>query len=165
MLHLVHDRILHMRRLLLVGIALCGIVPASGLRAAVVSPEQQTFFESQVRPLLADNCISCHGEKKQKGGLRLDSLDAALKGGKNGVVLVPGKPEASKLVTAIGYKDADLQMPPDEQLPAAKARVLTEWVRMGIRGRRRARPSPGRSARGRNARSPMATGASGRSSR
>ncbi len=120
-----------MRRLLLVGIALCGIVPASGLRAAVVSPEQQTFFESQVRPLLADNCISCHGEKKQKGGLRLDSLDAALKGGKNGVVLVPGKPEASKLVTAIGYKDADLQMPPDEQLPAAKARVLTEWVRMG----------------------------------
>src|SRR5438309_1779083 len=56
---------------------------------AASSPNPDRFFETQVRPLLAANCVSCHGEKKQKGDLRLDSLGGALKGGKDGPVLVP----------------------------------------------------------------------------
>jgi hypothetical protein len=107
---------------------------ASICMAAETSPsavEQTKFFESQVRPLLADNCFSCHGEKKQKGGLRLDSAAALLKGGKHGVVVTPGKPGESKIITAVSYKDADLQMPPDDQLSAAQVTVLTEWVRLG----------------------------------
>ena len=106
-------------------------VAAAPASPGPVSAPQQQFFESKVRPLLAEHCFSCHGEKKQKGGLRLDSAAAALKGGKNGVVLVPGKPEASPLVTAVSYKDADLQMPPDEPLPADQAQVLADWVKMG----------------------------------
>ncbi len=98
----------------------------------VLSPaRQQQFFESQVRPLLADNCFNCHAEKKQKGGLRLDSAASLLKGGKHGAVITPGKPELSKLITAVSYKDEDLQMPPDDQLSAAQVAVLTQWVRMG----------------------------------
>src|SRR5947209_5938659 len=99
--------------------------------AAAIPAQQQQFFESKVRPLLAEHCFSCHGEKKQKGGLRLDSPAAALKGGKNGVVLVPGKPGQSRLVVAISYKDDDLQMPPDEPLSAEQVQVLTDWVKMG----------------------------------
>src|SRR3954463_9366851 len=91
-----------------------GAEPARG----AVSAEQVKFFEAHVRPLLAEHCYECHGEKKQKGGLRLDSAEAVAKGGKNGAVVVPGKVGQSKLITAVSYKDEDLQMPPEEQLSA-----------------------------------------------
>ena len=50
------------------------------------------FFETKIRPVLANNCYSCH-TSSQLGGLRLDSRDAMLKGGKSGPALVPGDPE------------------------------------------------------------------------
>src|SRR5687767_5100914 len=74
------------------------------------------FFETSIRPLLIENCHSCHGEKKQKGELRLDSRSAALRGGELGVVIVPGKPDESLLIKAVRYLDADLQMPPKKKL-------------------------------------------------
>src|SRR5665213_3974176 len=92
---------------------------------------QDLFFEARIRPLLIDNCLKCHGEEKQKGGLRLDSHAAILKGGKKGLVLTPGKPENSRLITAVTYKDPDLQMPPDDQLSDEQVRALNEWVAMG----------------------------------
>src|SRR4051812_34601735 len=98
---------------------------------AAVAAERVKFFETQVRPLLAANCYECHGEKKQKGGLRLDSAEAVAKGGKNGAVLVAGKPGESKLILAVSYKDDDFQMPPEEQLSAEQVEVLTRWVAMG----------------------------------
>ncbi len=95
------------------------------------SPEAIKFFESSVRPLLIENCQSCHGEKKQKGGLRLDSAASLAKGGKNGPILSLNKPSDSKILLAISYKDKDLQMPPEEALPADKVAILTRWVQMG----------------------------------
>ena len=95
------------------------------------SAEQAKFFEQKVRPLLAENCFSCHGEKKQKGRLRLDTIEAALKGGSTGPALVPGDPAKSLLVNAVGYHDADLRMPPEEKLSAAQVQMLTDWVAMG----------------------------------
>src|SRR4051812_19515326 len=91
------------------------------------------FFESQVRPLLADNCFGCHGERKQKGGLRLDSAAAIALGGKNGPVITPGHAADSKLIRAVSYADKDLQMPPEEQgqLSAAQIATLTQWVDRG----------------------------------
>jgi mono/diheme cytochrome c family protein len=74
------------------------------------------FFERKVRPLLADHCFSCHGEEKQKGKLRLDSPAAIRKGGESGEEIVPGEPEKSRLIVAVGYQDADLQMPPKKRL-------------------------------------------------
>jgi cytochrome c553 len=89
------------------------------------------FFEARVRPLLIDNCLKCHGAEKQKGGLRLDSHAGLLKGGKKGLVFDPAKPESSRLMTAVSYKDPDLQMPPDDQLSDEQVRVLNEWMAMG----------------------------------
>src|SRR5688500_14872378 len=86
---------------------------AADASPAAPSPQQVKFFESKVRPLLVAHCFECHADKKQKGGLRLDSADTLIKGGKNGPVLVPGHPEKSKLILAVTYKDADLQMPPE----------------------------------------------------
>ena len=81
----------------------------------------EKFFEQNVRPLLAEKCYSCHGAKKQKGGLRLDSLEAILKGGESGPAVVPGKPEESLLVSAINY--AGPEMPPDRKTAARESRV------------------------------------------
>ena len=91
------------------------------------------FFEKQVRPILVENCFPCHSQQtKKKGGLHLDSRSAILKGGDSGPVLVPGEPAKSRLITAIGYTDVDLQMPPKGKLPDAAIASLTAWVKMGI---------------------------------
>src|SRR5262245_66032226 len=90
------------------------------------------FFEKQVRPLLAARCYECHSGKsvKLEGGLRLDSLAAALKGGETGPAVVPGKPKESLLVDAINYGEL-YQMPPKSKLPPEEIAVLTKWVEMG----------------------------------
>jgi hypothetical protein len=90
---------------------------------------REQYFEQNVRPLLAENCYSCHGEKKQKGGLRLDSLESILKGGESGPAVVPGKPGESLLVDAINY--AGPEMPPTGKLAAEKVAVLTRWITLG----------------------------------
>jgi hypothetical protein len=104
----------------------------SPLRAAEPAADAE-FFEKRVRPVLAEHCYKCHSAqaKKLKGGLLLDSRDGLLKGGEGGPVLVPGRPEKSRLVEAIGYKNPDLQMPPRSKLPDAAIADLTAWVRMG----------------------------------
>jgi hypothetical protein len=91
------------RRIALIGAALVFVCASSSTLRAATEPDeaQLKFFETSVRPLLVENCFSCHSAKKQKGGLRLDSQAAVLKGGKNGPVLVPGKPGESRLVTVV----------------------------------------------------------------
>jgi cytochrome c553 len=94
------------------------------------------FFEKRVRPILATRCFGCHsgkladGATEPKGKLRLDSREAALKGGDTGPAVVPGKPKESLLVDAINYGEP-YQMPPKSKLPAEEIAVLTKWVEMG----------------------------------
>jgi hypothetical protein len=94
------------------------------------SAEQAQFFETKVRPILVENCQRCHGEKKQSGGLRLDSAAGLLAGGESGPAVVPGEPEKSPLVEAINY--GGLQMPPDARLKIEQVNLLTEWVKIGV---------------------------------
>jgi mono/diheme cytochrome c family protein len=109
------------------------------------SASQLKFFEEQVRPLLAEHCQRCHGDQKQKGHLRLDSLASILKGGDSGPAIEPGKPEESLLVEAINYDG--LEMPPTGKLDDAQVAVLTRWVAMGApwpaADRDRPRPATG----------------------
>ena len=91
----------------------------------------EAFFEAKIRPLLAERCYECHGEKKQKGGLRLDSKSGWQKGGESGPALVPGKPEVSLLIKAVSYVEKDLQMPPKNQLTTAEVTALQEWIKQG----------------------------------
>lgn len=89
------------------------------------------FFEKEVRPVLATYCFECHGEKKQKSGLRLDALAHILEGGESGPALVRGKPEDSLLIEAVRYTNEDLQMPPKEQLGTHEVEVLEKWIALG----------------------------------
>ncbi len=95
-----------------------------------LDPALEEFFEAKVRPVLADNCLECHGAEKSKGGLRLDARTAMLKGGDTGPVVVPGKPAESALIDAIRY-EGDGQMPPKGKLKDAEIAALTEWVKRG----------------------------------
>jgi cytochrome c553 len=92
------------------------------------------FFETRIRPLLADRCYKCHSRDadKIKGGLMLDTREGMLHGGDTGPAITPGKPEDSLLIDAVSYKDADLQMPPKgEKLSDSQVADLTEWIRRG----------------------------------
>jgi hypothetical protein len=69
---------------------------------------------------------------KSKGGLTLDTRPGWQKGGDDGPVIEPGKPDDSALIKAIRYDDPDLQMPPKgEKLTDAQIEILTQWVQMG----------------------------------
>ena len=101
---------------------------------AKISPADLAFFESKIRPVLIDNCYKCHSRDadRVRGGLFLDTAAALLAGGDSGPGLIPGKPTESILITAISYKDEELQMPPKgKKLTDAQIADLTEWVRRG----------------------------------
>jgi hypothetical protein len=93
------------------------------------TPEQEKFFESRIRPLLAEHCFKCHGEQKQKGGLRLDSRGHLLAGGESGPAIEPGKPDDSLLIEAIRYES--FEMPPSGPLEEKDVEALVAWVKMG----------------------------------
>jgi mono/diheme cytochrome c family protein len=106
------------------------LTPFAARAAAPPAPGANDFFEKSVRPLLSSNCYECHGPKKQRGGLRLDSRAALLTGGDSGPAVVPGHPEKSLLVKAVHYK-GELKMPPKGQLTPKQVTALTTWVRQG----------------------------------
>ncbi len=111
---------------------LISLVPLA-LRAGEGDEAQVRFFESKIRPVLAQHCYSCHSAKaeKLKGGLRLDSRDALLRGGDTGPAMVPGQPEKSRLILAVKQTDEDLQMPPKSKLPDVTVADLAAWIKMG----------------------------------
>ncbi len=104
-------------------------VPADAADEPTATADQVRFFETQVRPVLAESCTSCHGATKVKAGLRLDSRQAVLAGGDSGVAVVPGDPANSPLLAAIRYEGPE--MPPQGKLPAKQVEALTRWVQMG----------------------------------
>jgi hypothetical protein len=88
------------------------------------------FFEKQVRPLLVEKCQTCHGDKKSKGGLKLNSRASLLQGGELGPAIVPSNPDQSLLIKAVRYHD-DLHMPPGGKLADKQIAVLEQWVKRG----------------------------------
>jgi cytochrome c553 len=120
-----------MTRRSLLFVACCISVAANAAEPpAKATPEQVEFFENKVRPLLADHCYSCHGEKKQSGGLRLDTTTGIRSGIDGTAVVEPGKPEKSRLIQSVN-RAGDFPMPPKAPLPPEAIATLTEWVRGG----------------------------------
>ncbi len=87
-------------------------------------------FVRDVRPIFEKHCYSCHGESKQKSGLRLDIKSEAFKGGDGyGELVVPGDVDDSPLIELVSTEDEDSRMPPDgEPLSPAEIATLTRWV-------------------------------------
>ncbi|MBV8878748.1 MAG: PSD1 domain-containing protein [Planctomycetaceae bacterium] len=96
-------------------------------------PDDREFFESRIRPVLAQECYGCHAvSTKKKGGLALDSRAGLLKGGSNGPAVVPGKPAESLLLKTLRHEDPDLKMPRDgAKLDPATVRDFEAWIARG----------------------------------
>jgi cytochrome c553 len=101
-------------------------------RADAPSVEAAEFFESRIRPILVEKCVSCHGPKKQSSGLRLDSREGVLKGGDSGPAALPSRPEESLIIQAVAHRHEELKMPPKGKLPDAEVAMLSQWVAMGV---------------------------------
>jgi len=117
--------------LCLVGVVLAVASKSTILTAQeiAITDQQLVFFESKVRPLLAQHCWSCHGPDEQKGDLRLDSLTAIHVGGESGSALDADDPAASILLEAVRYES--YEMPPSGKLPDDQIAILERWVEMG----------------------------------
>jgi len=89
-------------------------------------------FTREIRPILEQRCLGCHGEEKQRGSFRLDQGRAALKGGDSGVAIVPGKSAESPLLHRVMGRDGVDRMPPEgEPLTADQVALLARWIDQG----------------------------------
>jgi len=105
-------------------------ITTGAVYAQSANPATADFFETKIRPILANNCYSCH-TNSQLGGLRLDSADAMVKGGSRGPAVVPGDPDKSLIITAVRQTDADLKMPMGGKLKDSEVADLAAWIRAG----------------------------------
>ena len=94
-------------------------------------PATEEFFETSVRPVLADHCYSCHGPDKQKGGVRLDGPDFLFKEIDGNEPLVKPKDVKTSRVLAAVRHEGDYPMPPKGKLTPAQIGALEKWVAMG----------------------------------
>lgn len=85
-------------------------------------------FEQQIAPLLAAHCLECHAGAEPKAGLDLSRHEAALRGGENGVVLVPGDIQESRLWEMVSTDE----MPPEHPLSAEEKELLQRWITTGV---------------------------------
>ena len=120
----------------LAGIGFAGVVLlARSSGAAENTPgSSPQFYTEHVQPIFQANCYRCHAGLNHRGGLQLDTRAALMRGGKDGVVIVPGHPEQSLLVTLIRHEGPGSDprpMPPKDKLSDADIATITEWIRGG----------------------------------
>jgi uncharacterized membrane protein len=100
----------------------------------IANVQDALVYEDVIRPILATKCYGCHSKRKQKGGLRLDEKDFIMKGGKDGVILIPGDAGGSELVLRIFLaRENEDHMPPKEkpQPTSAQKDLIKWWVASG----------------------------------
>jgi mono/diheme cytochrome c family protein len=91
-------------------------------------------FARDIRPIFDASCIRCHGPIKPKSGFRLDSREAALKGGDNGVDIIPGNSAKSPLIHFTAELVEDMEMPPagkGDPLKPEQVALLRAWINQG----------------------------------
>ena len=123
---------------------ICSATAALLLQSAgAVTDGEREFFESKIRPVLAQDCYECHSTAgKQKGGLVLDHREALFVGGDSGAVVVPGDAEGSLLMQAIRHADEDLAMPKaGAKLEEGILENFARWIAMGAPDPRDGPPS------------------------
>lgn len=101
---------------------------------APIDPRKARVFASLMQPIFEEKCVGCHGPRRQKGGLRLDSFAALVRGGESGKAVVPGKADESDLVRRIMMPpDHEDAMPPSGRpaLTVAEGQLMLWWIGRG----------------------------------
>ncbi|WP_348263226.1 hypothetical protein P8935_01410 [Telmatobacter sp. DSM 110680] len=102
------------------------------LASTTISPS--SFYAMHINPIFDSNCATCHGAAKSNGGLRLDSFDLLMKGGKDGPVVIAGDPEKSMLLQRITLAPDHKQFMPAEgrtPLRAEEIALIKAWIQQG----------------------------------
>lgn len=120
------------------GASLALVLSAAGAGKELPPASKKTglTYDKDIKPIFEKSCVECHGDKKQKGKLRLDSLAAALKGGENGKAFVAGKSADSALVKAVARVVEDDAMPPEgkgKPLTAEQIGLIRAWIDQGAK--------------------------------
>src|SRR3954454_17109529 len=89
------------------------------LRAADPTPTPQSLFTTEIRPLLTQHCLKCHGGEKTKGEFDLVTREGLLHPGKDGPNVVAGDSRKSRLMTLIRHEDDPTMPAKAEKLPDA----------------------------------------------
>src|SRR5687768_2238603 len=100
------------------------------------STKKDVTYAKDIKAIFEKSCFKCHGEEKQKGKLRVDSLESIKKGGDNGDVIIAGKSEKSSLVHAVAALDPDMVMPPDgkgDPLSKDQVGLIRAWIDQGAK--------------------------------
>src|ERR1043166_276225 len=85
-------------------------------------------FSKEIKPIIEESCIKCHGRGRNKGGLQLDTRETLLKGGDSGPAVVPGKSAESLLIKLVAGLDPDNVMPKKgSRLTAEQVGLLRAW--------------------------------------
>ena len=117
--------------------------PATCCAQQKASPEQFTFFEKNIRPVLVEHCYRCHSSGaakggKVKGGLQLDTREGIRTGGDSGPAVVPGNPAKSRLLAALRHET--VMMPPSGKLPDSVVADFAAWIERGAPDPRDGKP-------------------------
>jgi hypothetical protein len=95
---------------------------------------QRIDFATDIQPILARSCYSCHGPKKQSNGLRLDEKTGALRGGELGPDIIPGQSAQSPLVSYVAGLEPGMLMPPrGTRLTRDEIGLVRAWIDQGAR--------------------------------
>jgi hypothetical protein len=110
----------------------CAMVISVLLGRAVTAEPEPLDFNRDIRPILSENCLYCHGQDpaKREADLRLDDREAAIAA----EAIVPGDPGASAMLERIHSTDPDVLMPPPDsnrRLSADQKQLLDRWIRQG----------------------------------
>lgn len=105
---------------------------AQGKTPAAANKNQGVSFTKDIAPLINEKCVGCHGAGMQSGGLRLDTFANWKKGGKSGLLLVPGSPQTSLIGARMTTPDMNLRMPKNAAaIDKDKLTVLANWISQG----------------------------------
>lgn len=106
--------------------------PVAGATADAPSPEDLHFFETRIRPILAEHCHDCHGSRTSHAALRLDTHAGLLRGTDTGKVVIPGDPGQSRLLQAVRHEDGVKPMPDEgPRLKDEQIAALEHWIAIG----------------------------------
>ncbi len=100
------------------------------------SDKKDLAYAKDIKPIFEKSCFKCHGPEKQKGKLRLDSLEAVKKGGEDGEVIIAGQSTKSPLILQVAGLVEDAMMPPEgkgDPLTKEQIGLLRAWVDQGAK--------------------------------
>jgi hypothetical protein len=115
------------------GLLACGLLFATYLLRR--HSDNEVHFSRDVRPILNQNCMACHGGVRQKNGVSFLFREEALGTGKSGKrTIVPGKPDESELIARVTSSDPEARMPYHAPpLPRQQIDVLRRWIQQGAK--------------------------------